>query len=143
MGNTPLPARAAPGRGTRAWPPLPHLAGGRDWALDIHLSIELNGEVVSRGNALTLYWTMPHMLGHATSNGATLRTGDLMATGTISGPNCGSEESLLELYSDERFLADGDEVILRGRAAEIDLGEVRGAVVRADVKDDSNLLQAP
>ena len=66
-------------------PPLPHLAGGRDWALDLDLELELNGEVVSRGNARTLYWTMPQQLAHATSNGATVRTGDLMATGAISG----------------------------------------------------------
>ena len=106
-------------------PPLPHLAGGRDWALDLALEIELNGEVVSRGNARTLYWTMPQMLAHATSNGATVRTGDLMATGTISGPEPGSEGSLIELYGNTRFLADGDEVVLR--AAQ--LGEVRGRVL--------------
>ena len=105
-------------------PPLPHLAGGRDWALDLELSIELNGETISRGNARTLYWTMPQMLAHATSNGAAVRTGDLMATGTISGSEPGSEGSLIELYGNTRFLADGDEVVLR--AAE--LGEVRGRV---------------
>jgi fumarylacetoacetase len=105
-------------------PPLPHLAGGRDWALDLGLSIELNGEVISRGNARTLYWTMPQMLAHATSNGATVRTGDLMATGTISGAEPGSEGSLIELYGNTRFLADGDEVVLRADG----LGEVRGTV---------------
>ena len=46
-------------------PPLPHLAGGRDWGLDLELEVELNGEVVSRGNARTLYWTMPQQLAHA------------------------------------------------------------------------------
>jgi fumarylacetoacetase len=104
--------------------PLPHLAGGSDWALDLDLSIELNGETVSRGNARTLYWTMPQMLAHATSNGATVRTGDLMATGTISGAEPGSEGSLIELYGNTRFLADGDEVVLRADR----LGEVRGRV---------------
>jgi len=108
-------------------PPLPHLAGGRDWALDLDLSIELNGETISRGNARTLYWTMPQMLAHATSNGATVRTGDLMATGTISGPEPGSEGSLIELYGNTRFLADGDEVVLRANG----LGEVRGRVQAA------------
>jgi fumarylacetoacetase len=108
-------------------PPLPHLAGGRDWALDVDLSIELNGETISRGNARTLYWTMPQMLAHATSNGATVRTGDLMATGTISGPDPGSEGSLIELYGNTRFLADGDEVVLRANG----LGEVRGRVQAA------------
>ena len=108
-------------------PPLPHLAGGRDWALDVDLSVELNGETISRGNARTLYWTMPQMLAHATSNGASVRTGDLMATGTISGPDPGSEGSLIELYGNTRFLADGDEVVLRANG----LGEVRGRVQAA------------
>ncbi|HZS24881.1 MAG TPA: fumarylacetoacetate hydrolase family protein [Gaiellaceae bacterium] len=112
-------------------PPLPHLAGGRDWALDLPLELELNGEVVSRANARTLYWTMPQQLAHATSNGATVRTGDLMATGTISGAEPGSEGSLLERFGGERFLADGDEVVLRARA----LSEVRGRIVPA--RDDA------
>jgi fumarylacetoacetase len=112
-------------------PALPHLDGGRDWALDLDLELELNGAVVSRGNARTLYWTMPQQLAHATSNGASLRTGDLMASGTISGPEPGSEGSLIELYRNERFLDDGDEVVLRGRAGEVELGEVRGRVVPA------------
>ena len=109
-------------------PPLPHLAGGRDWALDLALEIELNGEVISRGNARTLYWTMPQQLAHATSNGATLRTGDLMASGTISGPEPGSEGSLIELWRNTRYLEDGDEVVLRGSTASLALGEVRGRV---------------
>ncbi len=110
-------------------PALPHLAGGRDWALDLALEIELNGETISRGNARSLYWTMPQQLAHATSNGASLRTGDLMASGTISGPDAGSEGSLLELWQNSRFLADGDEVVLRGWAGDLRLGEVRGRVV--------------
>jgi fumarylacetoacetase len=120
--------------------PLPYLAGGRDWGLDIDLELELNGEVVSRGNARTLYWTMPQQLAHATSNGATVRTGDLMASGTISGSERGSEGSLIELArngaepvrlsdgSERTFLEDGDEVVLRGRAGKLELGEVRGRV---------------
>jgi fumarylacetoacetase len=105
-------------------PPIAQLAGGSDWGLDLDLSIELNGETISRGNARTLYWTMPQMLAHATSNGASIRTGDLMATGTISGADPGSEGSLIELYGNTRFLADGDEVVLRADG----LGEVRGRV---------------
>ena len=124
--------------------PLPHLAGGRDWALDLALRIELNGDVVSETNARGLYWTMPQQLAHATSNGASVRTGDLMASGTISGPDPGSEGSLIELtWNGERplelgdgsrrtFLEDGDEVVLRGRAANgVELGEVRGRIVPA------------
>jgi fumarylacetoacetase len=119
-------------------PPLPYLEGG-NWALDLDLDIELNGTVVSRGNARTLYWTMPQQLAHATSNGASIRTGDLMATGTISGAERGSEGSLLELTlagaeplrladgSERAFLLDGDEVVLRAPG----LGEVRGRVLPA------------
>ena len=115
--------------------PLEYLDGGRDWGLDIALEVELTSvdgkrETISRGNAKTLYWTMPQQLAHATSNGAPLRTGDLMASGTTSGPEPGSEGSMIELYPGEHFLADGDELVLRGRAANgVELGEVRGRVV--------------
>ena len=112
--------------------PLEHLAGGRDWGLDIALGVELNGETISRGNARTLYWTLPQQLAHATSNGARLRTGDLMASGTISGPEPGSEGSMIELFRGERFLEDGDELVLRGHAANgVALGSVRGRVLPA------------
>ena len=122
-------------------PALPHLAGGRDWALDVALEVELNGSVISRGNAAGLYWTMPQQLAHATSNGASIRTGDLMASGTISGAERGSEGSLIELTrngseplrladgSERTFLEDGDEVVLRARAANgVELGDVRGRI---------------
>jgi fumarylacetoacetase len=105
-------------------PPIAQLAGGRDWGLDLDLAIELNGETISRGNGRTLYWTMPQMLAHATSNGASVRTGDLMGTGTISGAEHGTEGSLIELYGNTRFLADGDEIVLRADG----LGEVRGRI---------------
>jgi fumarylacetoacetase len=132
-----LDARRVPARAQEP-PPLPYLEGGA-WALDVDLEIELNGAVVSRGNARTLYWTMPQQLAHATSNGASTRTGDLMATGTISGAERGSEGSLLELTrngadplrladgSERAFLEDGDEVVLRASG----LGEVRGRVLPA------------
>jgi fumarylacetoacetase len=113
-------------------PPLEHLAGGRDWGLDIALEVELNGETISRGNARTLYWTLPQQLAHATSNGARLRTGDLMASGTISGPEPGTEGSMIELFRGERFLEDGDELVLRGHVANgVELGSVRGRVLPA------------
>jgi fumarylacetoacetase len=116
--------------------PMPHLRVAGDWAFDVPLDVELNGTVVSRGNARGLYWTMPQQLAHATSNGASIRTGDLMASGTISGPERGSEGSLIELTwngqeplkladgSERTFLEDGDEVVLRGEP----LSEVGGRI---------------
>jgi fumarylacetoacetase len=124
-------------------PPLPYLSDGRDGALDVDLEVELNGTVITRGNARSLYWTMPQQLAHATSNGARLRTGDLMASGTISGTAPGSQGSLIELTRDgaeplslpdgsaRTYLEDGDEVVLRGRAGDVELGEVRGRVLPA------------
>jgi fumarylacetoacetase len=120
--------------------PLPYLRVEGDWAFDAELEVELSGTVVSRTNARGLYWTMPQQLAHATVNGASIRTGDLFASGTISGPDPGSEGSLIELtWNGERplrladgtqrtFLEDGDEVVLRGRAGEVELAEVRGTV---------------
>jgi fumarylacetoacetase len=104
--------------------PAEHLRGGRDWGLDVALEVEVNGEVVSHPNANGLYWTGPQLLAHLTSNGTRLRPGDLLATGTISSSEPGS---LTEL--DRPFLADGDEVVIRGRTASVELGEVRGRVV--------------
>jgi len=108
-------------------PPLPYLDGGRDWGLDIPLELELNGEVISHSNVATLYWTMPQQLAHVTSNGAALRTGDLFGSGTVSGSEPRTGGSLIELTQNEQFLADGDEVVLRGRG----LAEVRGRVLPA------------
>lgn len=121
-------------------PPLPYLRTGPRWALAIDLEVELNGEVVSRSNASGLYWTVTQLLAHAASNGAVIRPGDLFATGTISGEVPGSEGSLIELTRNgERpltvsgrrrtFLADGDRVVLRGRAGDVALGEVSGEIV--------------
>jgi fumarylacetoacetase len=123
--------------------PLAYLRAPGDWALDLELEVELSGTVVSRTNARGLYWTIPQQLAHATVNGASLRTGDLFASGTISGPDRGSEGSLIELTwngaqpirlgdgTTRTFLEDGDEVVLRGRAGELELGEVRGKVLPA------------
>ena len=96
---------------------------------DIDLEVELNGEVISRTNARDLYWSLEQQIAHATVNGASLRTGDLLATGTISGPEPDSRGSLIELFWNERFLEDGDEVVLRGRAGDLELGEVTGKIV--------------
>jgi fumarylacetoacetase len=108
--------------------PLPYLRVDGPQNYDLDLEVELNGEVVSRSNAGGLYWSAPQQLAHLTVNGASVRTGDLFATGTISGREHGSEGSFIELWRGERFLEDGDEVVLRGRAGAVELGEVRGRV---------------
>ncbi|MCE3286891.1 MAG: fumarylacetoacetase [Gaiellaceae bacterium] len=123
--------------------PLPYLSTAGDWAVDLDLEVELSGTVIARGNARSLYWTMSQQLAHATVNGSSIRTGDLFASGTISGVQPGSQGSLIELTwngerpvqladgSERTFLEDGDEVVLRGRAGDVELGEVRGAIVPA------------
>jgi fumarylacetoacetase len=116
-------------------PPLPYLQE-EPWAFDVALAVELNGTVVARTNADQLYWSVAQQVAHLTANGASLRTGDLLGSGTISGPERHQRGSLLELSwngeepielddgSTRTFLADGDEVVLRGAG----LGEVRGRV---------------
>jgi fumarylacetoacetase len=122
-------ARVAPR--TQEPRPAPYLRAREPWALDVALEIELNGDVVSRPSAAQLYWTPAQMLAHLTVNGARLSAGDLFATGTISGLGDGTQGSLAELFAGRRWLADGDEVVLRGRAGAVELGEVRGRVVSA------------
>src|SRR5205085_11200659 len=108
--------------------PDAHLRGAGDWAIDINLEVERNGEVISRTNFVDLYWTFAQQLAHMTSNGASTRTGDLFASGTVSGPTPGSYGSLIELGAP--FLADGDTVVLRGWCGDggdrLDLGDVVG-----------------
>jgi fumarylacetoacetase len=123
--------------------PLPYLRTEGSWGLDVELEVELCGTVVARTNARGLYWTMPQQLAHATVNGASLSTGDLFASGTISGSEHGSEGSLIELSrngeqpfsladgSTRTFLEDGDVVVIRGRAGELELAEVRGTILPA------------
>jgi fumarylacetoacetase len=121
--------------------PLDYLAPDRARGLDIDVEVEIGGEVVSRPPYASMYWSPAQMLAHLTSNGASLRPGDLFASGTISGPEPGQRGSLLELswggqehWGDGRtFLEDGDEVVLRYSApgtagGRITLGEVRGRI---------------
>jgi fumarylacetoacetase len=124
--------------------PLPYLRE-EPWAYDVELEVELQGEVVSRTSARNLYWSVAQQVAHLTVNGASLRTGDLLASGTVSGPEKRSRGSLLELSwngsdpleladgSTRKFLLDGDEVVLRGATPDgaVDLGEVRGRVMPA------------
>ena len=112
-------------------PPPPYLTASDPWLLDLDLEIEINGETISRPDARGLYWTPAQMLAHLTVNGARLSAGDLFATGTISGAQPGSEGSLAEIGGGERWLQDGDEVVLRGRAGAVELGEVRGRIAAA------------
>jgi fumarylacetoacetase len=133
----------------RTYPVLPYLddSAAEPWGLDLALSVELNGRVVSRPPFAAMYWTPAQQLAHLTVNGATLRTGDLFASGTVSGPRRDQFGSLLELSWGGRdevetgagkrtFLEDGDEVTLRATAPGPDggtvaLGEVAGRILPA------------
>ena len=115
--------------------PLPYLGPGATQGLDIDVEIVLNGTVISRPPYRTMYWSPAQMLAHITVNGASLRTGDLYASGTISGPEADQRGSLLEIGwgADGTFLDDGDEVVLRYTApgtagGRIALGEVAGVI---------------
>ena len=107
--------------------PLPYLAEVGGSALNVEVEVEVNGEVLTRTNARGLYWTPAQMLAHATVNGAPVTAGDLVGTGTISGSEPGSEGCLLERFGGERWLEDGDEVVLRSPI----LGECAGRVLPA------------
>ena len=120
----------------------PTCAGGATPGLDIEVEVVLNGEVVSRPPYRTMYWSPAQMLAHLTVNGASTRTGDLFASGTISGPEPDQRGSFLELSwggkepfgaAARTFLEDGDEVVLRYSApgtggGRIALGEVTGRI---------------
>ncbi|MDA0634302.1 fumarylacetoacetase [Nonomuraea sp. MCN248] len=120
--------------------PLDYLRRKDDWGLDITLEVELNGEVVSRPPYRSMYWTPDQMLAHLTVNGASLRTGDLFASGTVSGELREERGSLIELTWNgadpiklgggeaRAFLQDGDTVTIRATAGDISLGEVTGKV---------------
>ena len=127
------------------------MEGGIDLTLEVFLRSARMREQgaaqfrVSRGNLSGLYWTPAQLLTHHTSNGCNLEPGDLLASGTVSGPEDGSRGCLLEmtrrghepilLPSGEKraFLEDGDEVIFRGHCGRegwvsIGLGDCAGAV---------------
>ncbi|MEU6724619.1 fumarylacetoacetase [Nonomuraea wenchangensis] len=123
--------------------PLPYLRRKADWGLDIAVEILLNGEVVARPPYAEMYWTPDQMLAHLTVNGASLRTGDLFASGTISGAERGQRGSFIELTwngtdpiklgsgETRTFLEDGDTVTIRATAGDVTLGEVSGTVAQA------------
>jgi len=139
-------------------PPLAYLDGERDrrhGGIDLTLEVFLRSERMrqaaadpvrlSRGNLRQLYWTPAQLLTHHASNGCNLLPGDLLASGTVSGPGDGSRGCLLEITRNgldavslpggesRGFLEDGDEIIFRGyceRAgfASIGLGECSGTI---------------
>lgn len=120
--------------------PLPYLQTPGPGHFDIALDVLLNDTVVSQSNARYLYWSFAQMIAHHTVNGCNLNVGDILATGTISGPSPDQFGSLLELSwngtrsltlsdgSQRTFLQDGDRVTMRGRVGKLELGEVSGTV---------------
>jgi fumarylacetoacetase len=153
--RAPLAARAAGDP-----QPLPYLASrssgdlGFDIQLEVYLTTQkmrdaqLNPVRLSSVSAKELYWSFAQMVAHHTGNGCNLRTGDLLASGTMSGPQPGSQGSLLEITGrgaeplklptgEERgFLEDGDEVTFKGFCEgeglpRISLGECKGMIIPA------------
>jgi fumarylacetoacetase len=138
--------------------PLPYLTehpstqpSGLDLTLDVLLTTahmrehSLPPARLSLSNLRDLYWSFPQMLTHHTSNGCNLVPGDIIASGTVSGPAPGSQGSMLEITQRgtsplrlptgeiREFLADGDEIILRGFCERpghprITFGECRGTI---------------
>jgi len=133
--------------------PLEYLRTSADWGLDVHVRASLSSVkmraagaaplVICTGNARTLYWTIAQMVAHHASNGCPLEAGDLLATGTISGPTPEARGCLLEktwqgngpdgkplprkpieLPTGEQrtFIEDGDEIILTAWCERQDLG---------------------
>lgn len=133
-------------------PVLPYLQYAGERNLDINLSVSIAPQghdetIVCRSNYKYLYWNMAQQLAHHTVNGCNMRCGDLLASGTISGPDEGSYGSMLELaWKGTRpvqlqggltrtFIDDGDTVTLRGYAEKngvrVGFGECRAQVLPA------------
>ncbi len=125
-----------------------YLANSGDWGFDIDVEVKINGHVVSRPPCATMFWSPAQMLAHLTVNGASLRTGDLYASGTISGPEPDQYGSLIELTwggrqpltlpdgSSRSWLEDGDEVVITATAAgpdgaPIGFGDAHGQIMPA------------
>ena len=139
--RVPPPAREAQ--------PLPYLRDDEQpWGLDLTLEVRLNGELLSRPPFAEMYWTPAQQLAHMTVNGASLRTGDLFASGTVSGPARDQRGSFIELSwngqeplsladgATRTFLEDGDVVTITATApavsgGRIAFGEVTGRIAPA------------
>ncbi|MGN6577693.1 MAG: fumarylacetoacetase [Nocardioides sp.] len=126
--------------------PLDYLRVGPGAGYDIDFEVVLNGATVARPPYSSMYWSPAQMLAHLTVNGASLRAGDLFASGTVSGPDREQRGSFLELSwggkepftagADHTFLEDGDTVTIRATApgangGRIALGEVTGTILPA------------
>ena len=131
--------------------PLPYLRENTANNYDINLQVAIaaagSETVISNTNFKYMYWSMMQQLTHHTIAGCNVRVGDLMGSGTISGPEKDSRGSLLELTwnttepltlanGEQRgFLEDGDTLIMRGHCQKdglrIGFGEVRGTVLPA------------
>jgi len=136
--------------------PLPYLQTESDDAVDITLETWLRGAQMSEAVRVSsshfreLYWTISQMVAHHTSNGCMLRAGDLIGSGTVSGPEKSNRGCLLELTwkgaepvhiargVSRQYLQDADEVILRGYCERpgfrrIGLGACSGTILAARV----------
>jgi fumarylacetoacetase len=132
---------------------LPYLKFEGNKNIDIHLEVGIQPDIseetiVSRSNYKYMYWNMNQQLAHHTVNGCNIRCGDMMASGTISGPEEGSYGSMLEISwkgtkpfamndgSTRTFINDGDTVILRGYAekdgVKVGFGSCRAKVLPAN-----------
>jgi fumarylacetoacetase len=131
--------------------PLSYLKIKGDWSFDIQLEVFLQGKKmqephrICRSNFKYLYWNICQQLAHHTVNGTNLRTGDLLASGTISGPEKSFFGSLLELTwrgttpikfpngEERKFLQDGDAVTItgwcQGDGYRVGFGEVTGKIL--------------
>jgi fumarylacetoacetase len=127
---------------------LPYLTETTDWGLDITFEVRLNGHVIARPPYASMFWSPAQMLAHMTVNGACTRTGDLFASGTVSGPEPAERGSLIELAwngsnpvplpdgSSRSWLQDGDEVTIAAVArgadgTRIGLGSASGCILPA------------
>jgi fumarylacetoacetase len=125
-----------------------YLTETADWGLDIDFEVRLNGCVISRPQYATMYWSPAQMLAHLTVNGAAVRTGDLFASGTVSGTEPDQRGSLIELGwngttpihlpdgTARSWLLDADEVVITASApglggVRIGLGSAIGAILPA------------
>jgi fumarylacetoacetase len=134
--------------------PLPYLAGSGDGAFDIALEVTLAPEgrppvLICESNFRYMYWSMAQQLAHHTVTGCPVHPGDLMGSGTISGPTENSYGSLLELTwrgtkpirlpggGERKFIQDGDRITItgfgRGDGFRVGFGEVSGTILPAKI----------